>query len=49
MSLFFLLIRKNRGSHDPNRTHPPNPNHYVGNHPLIHSDQLDQYYPRTGG
>jgi hypothetical protein len=24
---------------------PPNPNHYVGNHPLIHSDQLDLYYP----
>jgi len=24
---------------------PPNPNHYVGNHPLINSDQLDQYYP----
>ena len=23
---------------------PPNPNHYVGNHPLINSDQLDQYY-----
>ena len=24
---------------------PPNPNHYVGNHPLINSDQLDPYYP----
>jgi site-specific recombinase XerD len=24
----------------------PNPNHYVGNHPLINSDQLDQYYPK---
>jgi len=24
---------------------PPNPNHFVGNHPLINSDQLDQYYP----
>ena len=23
---------------------PPNPNHFVGNHPLINSDQLDQYY-----
>jgi integrase/recombinase XerD len=22
-----------------------NPNHFVGNHPLINSDQLDQYYP----
>jgi integrase/recombinase XerD len=21
-----------------------NPNHFVGNHPLIHSDQVDQYY-----
>jgi len=21
-----------------------NPNHFVGNHPLINSDQLDQYY-----
>jgi integrase/recombinase XerD len=26
---------------------PPNPNHYVGNHPLINSDQLDQYYPES--
>jgi hypothetical protein len=25
---------------------PPNPNHYVGNHPLINSDQLDQHYPK---
>jgi hypothetical protein len=25
---------------------PPNPNHYVGNHPLINSDQLDQYYSK---
>ena len=24
---------------------PPNPNHLVGNHPLINTDQLDQYYP----
>ena len=24
---------------------PSNPNHFVGNHPLINSDQLDQYYP----
>ena len=29
------------------RTEPtlPNPNHFVGNHPLINSDQLDPYYP----
>jgi site-specific recombinase XerD len=25
---------------------PPNPNHNVGNHPLINSDQLDQYYSK---
>jgi hypothetical protein len=25
---------------------PPNPNHYVGNHPSINSDQLDQHYPK---
>ena len=24
---------------------PSNPHHYVGNHPLINTDQLDQYYP----
>ena len=28
---------------------PPNPNHIVGNHPLINSGQLDQYYPEPEG
>jgi len=25
-----------------------NPNHYVGNHPLINSDQINPYYPEPG-